>query len=180
MDLSIFTINSEAATDAENRHHRQTPSVIVSNKGIAAINNILIDRGLWHLTTGFIVGDGTPGFKLKPNRQCWDEIIKPRFPDVEPERVLVIGDTLTDIQFARNIGAKICWAKYGYGEESLAMERPDFTVEKLWDIIDLLSGIEPSPSDAESSTASSTESDGAPPSYRSNSEPPAYDHPDGS
>ena len=143
-----------------------------------AINRLLVDRSLFHLTTGFVVGDGTPGFKLKPNRQCWDEIIKPRFPNVEPEQVLVVGDTLTDIQFARNIGAKICWAKYGYGEEALASERPDFVVEKPWHLANMISGIEPESSDTESSTKSSTESSTEPPSYRSSTELPPYNHPE--
>ena len=27
-----------------------------------------------------------------------------------------VGDTATDIQFAKNIGAASCWATYGYGD----------------------------------------------------------------
>jgi phosphoglycolate phosphatase len=53
----------------------------------------------------------------KPQAALYERHIASRYPGVGVDRVLVVGDTATDLQFAVNIGARSCWAEYGYGDE---------------------------------------------------------------
>jgi len=53
---------------------------------------------------------------LKPEAALFERHVAPRYPHVARDRVLVVGDTATDLQFAANIGASGCWAEYGYGD----------------------------------------------------------------
>jgi phosphoglycolate phosphatase len=53
----------------------------------------------------------------KPHSALYGRHIEPRYSDLPLHRVLVVGDTATDLQFAANIGVSSCWAEYGYGEE---------------------------------------------------------------
>jgi phosphoglycolate phosphatase len=52
----------------------------------------------------------------KPQAALFERHIAPRYPHLTPDRMLVVGDTATDLQFASNIGAGSCWAEYGYGD----------------------------------------------------------------
>ena len=136
------------------------------------MNNDLIEYA-----TDLIVGVGTPDFQAKPSCQCWDQVIRPIFPRVNTEKVLVIGDTAADFGFARNIGGKFCWAKYGYGHESLALQYPDFIIERPWHTIDLIMGNEPADMDGESTESgeeADVETDISLPSYDSDIELPSY------
>lgn len=93
-----------------------------------------------------IVGDKTPGATRKPDVGSFTDVLVPKMRGaglveevVDASEVLVVGDTVADIQFARNIGAKACWARYGYGERVECEElRPDFTIEALMDVIALI------------------------------------------
>ena len=42
--------------------------------------------------------------------------IRPAFPVVPRERVIVVGDTEADLAFVDNAHVANCWAKYGYGD----------------------------------------------------------------
>ena len=53
----------------------------------------------------------------KPQAVLYERHVASRYPGVAVDRVLVVGDTATDLQFAVNIGARSCWAEYGYGDE---------------------------------------------------------------
>ncbi len=50
--------------------------------------------GLEELMT-LIIGDGSLP-KLKPHRMPYDEIIRQRFPDIAPQNILMVGDTILD------------------------------------------------------------------------------------
>jgi phosphoglycolate phosphatase len=71
----------------------------------------------------------------KPDPALFTRDIRSRFPDVDVQRVLVVGDTPTDLQFARNIGACSCWAEYGYGdvEQCLAL-MPTYRISAIADL----------------------------------------------
>lgn len=87
--------------------------VVLSNKGVAAVEQSLRRFGLEELMT-LIIGDGSLP-KLKPHRMPYDEIIRQRFPDIAPQNILMVGDTILDISFGNNCGIHSCWASYGYG-----------------------------------------------------------------
>jgi phosphoglycolate phosphatase len=78
----------------------------------------------------------------KPDAALYERHIEPvlgssrlqaeKFPAMPRHRVLVVGDTATDIQFATNIGASSCWAAYGYGNgQQCAALQPTFRISHI-------------------------------------------------
>jgi len=111
---------------------------VVSNKGISAIEAVLSTTGLSPYVDQ-VVGD-MPGMKKKPDPMSFHECIVPKFAPLDPKRVMVVGDTTADIQYAQNIGAHVCWAAYGYGEqEKCRALMPDFTAQTLMEVRDFVS-----------------------------------------
>lgn len=122
---------------------RSISCAIVSNKGIAAVRDILSANHLSSLIE-LVVGDGEPAdCPRKPDPGSWTMVVKPAFEQkitkLDGRHVLVVGDTETDILYARNIGAKSAWCSYGYGmsEKCMAL-KPDFVVKGLEEVMELL------------------------------------------
>jgi phosphoglycolate phosphatase len=57
---------------------------------------------------------------------------------VPPGRTLVVGDSAVDIRTARNAGAQACGVTYGFQPETFAAEPPDFTVETMPQLADII------------------------------------------
>lgn len=95
-------------------HDAGIPMVVVSNKGERAIRNTLEHHDLDRYVDLLVADDGN--HPRKPDPSTYVNRIAPRFPDIHPTHILVVGDTPADIRYARNIGASICWARYGYGD----------------------------------------------------------------
>lgn len=110
---------------------------VVSNKGVAALRTALAHFSL-DSRFELVIGD-EPGQRRKPDPELYAETVLPRLAGARPERCLMIGDTATDLRFARAIGAEACWAEYGFGdrEECLAL-RPDIGLSRFDDIKGLL------------------------------------------
>lgn len=110
---------------------------VVSNKGVAALHAALT---YFALDSRFelVIGDA-PGQRRKPDPGLYAETVLPQLAGARPDRCLMIGDTATDLRFARAIGAEACWAEYGFGdrEECLAL-RPDIGLRRFDDIATLL------------------------------------------
>lgn len=88
--------------------------LIVSNKGGAAIRRSLDESRLAPFIE-LVLGD-EPGLPRKPDPALLTDHILPRYPQLESQQILIVGDTEVDILFAKRIGALCCWASYGYGE----------------------------------------------------------------
>ncbi|KAE8388727.1 HAD-like domain-containing protein [Aspergillus alliaceus] len=125
-------------------HH--VPVAIVSNKGVAAVKTTLEQNGLdGYVPEDLIIGDKTPGAQRKPDPASFVNVLVPTLREkhgvgeVPAKGVLVIGDTVADIKFARNIGGRVCWCRYGYGDrgacEALA---PDFVVDSLGEVVGIV------------------------------------------
>jgi phosphoglycolate phosphatase len=102
--------------------------VIVSNKGEVAVASALHRFGLAPYVSVTVCD--RPNTPKKPDPDLFKLRIAPSFPEVCIDDILVVGDTKVDILFARNIGARCCWAAYGYGEpgECIAL-KPDLIVQ---------------------------------------------------
>lgn len=118
---------------------------IVSNKGVAAVKTALQRNGLdGYVPESLIVGDKTPGAKRKPDPASFVDVLIPTLREsygmeVKPESVLVVGDTVADIQFARNIGGHICWCRYGYGDREACQElKPQFVIDSLDEVVGII------------------------------------------
>ena len=73
----------------------------------------------------------------KPDPYCAHDFCKAF--NIDPDKVVMVGDTLTDVKFARNAGIKVVGiAKYEQNREIL-LSNADFVIDdmsKLLDIID--------------------------------------------
>jgi pyrophosphatase PpaX len=57
-----------------------------------------------------------------------------------PEECLYVGDTMLDIQFARNAGVKVACVKTGAQDNGLLeKEKPDYLVENFREMVSVLS-----------------------------------------
>ncbi|KAF8533211.1 HAD-like domain-containing protein [Trichophaea hybrida] len=116
------------------------PLAIVSNKGIGGLEAVLKHAKMEDMVD-LLLGDML-GVKKKPDPMSFNEIIVPKFSQTQglengqgklnPEDVLVVGDTEADLLYARNIGAAACWVRYGYGvKEECEKLNPELIVESL-------------------------------------------------
>lgn len=125
---------------------RKIAIAIVSNKGVAAVKTALELNGLGgYVPENLIVGDKTPGAKRKPDPASFVDVVIPvlrekyGIEEVNPVEVLVVGDTVADLQFARNIGSRACWCRYGYGDREACQEMaPDLVVDSLGEIVGVI------------------------------------------
>ncbi len=110
---------------------QQMKIIIVSNKGETAIEQALAAYQLSPYVC-CIVGDRA-GIKKKPSSECYERIIQSQFPTIVPEKTLMVGDSLADGYFARNVGMRFCWAEYGYGDKQQIYQlcQPDYVINNL-------------------------------------------------
>lgn len=128
---------------------RGVPVAIVSNKGVSAVVAALERHGLdEHVPRELIVGDSTPGATRKPDTSSYDNVLLPALKAkygleaVDVSKVVEVGDTAADIQFARNIGAKSCWCRFGYGDAEVCEGlKPDYVVDNLEQVIAICDGL---------------------------------------
>ncbi|KAJ6781069.1 hypothetical protein PWT90_03050 [Aphanocladium album] len=124
---------------------REIPVAIVSNKGVAAVVTALERGGLADcVPRELIVGDSTPGATRKPDPSSYTAVLLPAVQarwyggvpgGLDAGKVLEVGDTVADVQFARNIGAKSCWCRFGYGDAKACEElKPDYVVDSLEEV----------------------------------------------
>ena len=91
---------------------RHAKIIVLSNKGLKAIE-AAIDRFALGQYVSAVLAE-CPRTPWKPDARLFDEV-QQRVPGVLRDRSLVVGDTETDLRFARNAGLSSCWAAYGYG-----------------------------------------------------------------
>ncbi|KAL6236389.1 hypothetical protein BDW75DRAFT_114692 [Aspergillus navahoensis] len=123
---------------------------IISNKAVAAVKSALESHGLGGIIDEeLIIGEPMfAGGKRKPHPEGFTEVLLPRLRRVYgtaeygDREVLMVGDTITDILFARNIGAKVCWCRFGQGNrEECEKESPEFGVGELIDVLGVVDGL---------------------------------------
>jgi phosphoglycolate phosphatase len=110
---------------------------VLSNKGAAVLEASLAQQGLLPFVA-LVIGDGTmPEKQLakKPDPMIFHEVVQPRFPEVPPDQILMVGDTTADLQFARNSRIDSCWVTFGFGDDDQCRAlRPTHTVSHLLEI----------------------------------------------
>ncbi|KAJ4251486.1 hypothetical protein NW762_011471 [Fusarium torreyae] len=119
---------------------RNISIAIVSNKGVAAVETALKNNGMdGIIPKDFIIGDNTPWATRKPDPGSYFNVLVPALSargfskDIDVSKILVVGDTEADRQFAFNIGgARSVWCRYGYGDKATCEKlAPDFTINSL-------------------------------------------------
>jgi phosphoglycolate phosphatase len=56
------------------------------------------------------------------------------------DRTLMVGDSSVDVETARNAGVKVCGVTYGFQPESLEDPAPDWKVDRMEEVADLVLG----------------------------------------
>ncbi|TGE20059.1 HAD family hydrolase [Hymenobacter elongatus] len=117
---------------------------VLSNKGAAVLEASLTQLGLRPFVA-LVIGDGSlPEKQLakKPDPMVFHAVVQPRFPQVPAHRILMVGDTPADLEFARNSGIDSCWVSFGFGDDDQCRAlRPTHTVSRLLDIPALRAGV---------------------------------------
>jgi len=114
-------------------HTANVNCIVVSNKGIDAVLRSLEQFAL----TSFVnlVFADRPGLPNKPNPALLNDHILLQFPHAAKERILMVGDTEADIEFAKNGGIASCWATYGFGDSDRCRAlAPDYRIDKIGEL----------------------------------------------
>lgn len=115
--------------------------VLATNKGKVAVEQILKRHGLDGVFHIIVSADGNN--PTKPNPDSYFQRIKPNLPKTATNHVLVVGDTPADIEYAEKIGADVCWAAYGYGDQSLCRSmKPKYVIDSIDQLPEVLSASE--------------------------------------
>jgi len=106
----------------------------VSNKSVSGLEFGLQKFGIKeHMRIIYGIREGWP---YKPDPRVYTEHIKPVFPHITTDEILVVGDAVTDLAFAENIGADCCFAAYGYGDrEKCRAYNPTYIINSLSELL---------------------------------------------
>jgi phosphoglycolate phosphatase len=91
-----------------------TEVAILSNKGRPAIDAALAHFGLTEAIP-HVIGEEPDG-PNKPDPAVFRRRVAPLFGARQAADYLMVGDTTTDLAFAKAAGIRSCWARYGYGD----------------------------------------------------------------
>ncbi|MBO0357865.1 HAD family hydrolase [Hymenobacter sp. BT186] len=113
--------------------------VVISNKGLDILENSLQRLGLRE-QVALVLGDSPSRvLPLKPDPALFTQVVQVHFPQVSPAATLMVGDTATDLLFARNCGIAACWASYGFGQAADCLPlHPAYRIDSLPELLPLL------------------------------------------
>lgn len=137
-DEKLTVLFEGAAAVFEKLKAQDKTIIVLSNKGIAAVERSLKALNLFDLTDLLIAEGAFPdlALKLKPDPMVYETIITQNFNIKNKEEVLMTGDTHADILFANNCGIASCWAAYGYGQkDACKVLHPTYTIQEISEII---------------------------------------------
>jgi phosphoglycolate phosphatase len=109
--------------------------IIVSNKKDQFIKMILRNLNLSTLFTKVLGEDSIEDHKPDPTSI---NMLLEKYK-IKPSRALFVGDMTVDIQTGRNAGTLTCGVSYGFdGKETLEKENPDFIIDNLADLKNII------------------------------------------
>ncbi|RSL16684.1 phosphoglycolate phosphatase [Edaphobacter aggregans] len=107
-------------------------TLLVSNKGRAGLHQLITQLEIANYIDIILSAEDVT-FR-KPDARLYTEHIAP-LRSAPNFQTLVVGDTETDILFAKNANLLSCWATYGYGDEQRCKAlSPDFELQSLTDL----------------------------------------------
>ena len=114
---------------------------VVSNKSLHTLHKSLARLDLARYVS-LVVGEGSlPGGSavLKPSPAFFLDVIQPHFAPAPAAEMLMIGDTPSDLLFARHAGLPACWAAYGFGDAATCRALgPRHQISELRDVLGLV------------------------------------------
>jgi phosphoglycolate phosphatase len=113
-------------------------TILVSNKGRAGLHQLIAQLKIANYLD--IVLSAEDVAHRKPDARLYTDHIAPLLSITPYSQTLVVGDTETDILFAKNANLLSCWATYGYGDEQRCKAlSPNFELQALTDLPKLIS-----------------------------------------
>ncbi len=101
---------------------------VITMKARVPTHKILKWHGLFELFDDVIAFDDVE--KRKPDPESFFKLLEKH--GINNGDALMIGDTTTDINYAKNAGVDVCAAKYGYGQsEDLEGLSPEYVINSL-------------------------------------------------
>lgn len=117
-------------------HYEHKKKGIVTNKPIEYTLKLIEGLGARERFDVILGGNSTPN--LKPHPEMIQRALET--VSVKPDRAVMIGDNINDIQAARAASVRSVAVGYGLGEPAvLKAAGPDFFCEHIEDVIDLFS-----------------------------------------
>jgi phosphoglycolate phosphatase len=114
--------------------------VVVSNKSYMGVCRMAEQLGIDGIIDLILGADSAP-FR-KPDARLYTESLSPHLPDPRGRQVLMVGDTESDLMFAKAADLRSCWASYGYGDEAVCKAlAPEFILSHVGRLPDLLQNI---------------------------------------
>ena len=112
-------------------------TAVVTNSMQCVVERIL---EIHHLTSQFAIISGADIESLNKNKRCEAVRLK---TDANKQEVLYVGDALSDVILAKELGYKSCFADTAISwckdkDYMLTVLRPDYTVKKLFEITDIV------------------------------------------
>ena len=116
-------------------YHERGYVALATAKARAATEQILNHFGIAHYFDQVVTADDVSNPKPAPD--CINKIIAQS--GINPNEIVLIGDTTTDMRTGKNAGISTCCVTYGYGklEDIIALE-PDFSIASLIELKNLL------------------------------------------
>jgi len=112
-------------------YFRAKKQAVVTNKPLAFSIQILEALNAYSFFTHVLGGDS--GFPKKPEPNSVLHIMEAL--DIERDRTLMVGDSIVDIETAKNAGIKICAVTYGLGDrQAIEAARPDFLINRIGEL----------------------------------------------
>jgi phosphoglycolate phosphatase len=115
--------------------------IVVSNKGVRSVEQSLTTFALTGFVTDLVAdgANGTTGMPMKPDPWLFNKILQPKYPDINHENCIMVGDTTADIIFAQNCDLAACWAEYGYGDKQACLQlKPDHIIDGISRVQDII------------------------------------------
>jgi phosphoglycolate phosphatase len=135
---ALATIVPGANVALREIHAQGVKCIVVSNKGVDAIRRSL-ERFELSPFIDLVFGE-EPGVPFKPDPARLTNRIAPKFPQIAKQRMLMVGDTEADIQFAHAGGIPCCWATYGFGDRERCMAlSPEYLIDSICELPTLVS-----------------------------------------
>ena len=111
------------------------PQYAATNGTVAAQIKKLKNSGFDKLLDGVFMSEEL-GYE-KPDPRFFQKVFESVGP-VEPERVLIVGDSLTsDMEGGRRAGIATCWYNPQHAENDAGLS-VDYEIDRLWDVKDIL------------------------------------------
>lgn len=109
---------------------------VMSNKPQSAVETCIetyFEDGIFDIIRGSV-----PGKFVKPDSKFTLDVIKQS--GVDKSDCILVGDSVVDLQTAKNVGCPCIWVKWGYGKEDNIGGTPEYIADTPDDILKIITG----------------------------------------